>query len=58
MTIATCSLAFEGRRSIDDIALSEDLAGERVDMIPNTHESGRLSAHFGVVADMSARYSR
>ena len=58
MTIATCSLAFQGRRSIDHIAPSEDLAVERVDMIPNAHESGRLSDHFGVVADVSARYSR
>ena len=42
MTIATSGLAFLGRRSIDHIALSEDLAGESLDVISNIHDGGRV----------------
>ena len=55
MTIATSGLAFLGRRSIDHIALSEDLAVESLDVISNIHDGRRLSDHFGVVADVSAQ---
>ena len=55
MTIATRSLAFQGRKSIDHIALSGDLAVKRVDVISNIHEKRSLSDHFGVVADLSIR---
>ena len=58
MTIATSGLAFLGRRSIDHIALSEDLAGESLDVISNIHDGRKLSDHFGVVADVSARQLR
>ena len=58
MTIATSGLAFLGRRSIDHIALSEDLAGESLDVISNIHDGRKLSDHFGMVADVSARQLR
>ena len=55
MTIATSGLAFQGRRSIDHVALSEDLAAESLDGISNIHDKRKLSDHFGVVAGVSAR---
>ena len=55
MTIATCSLTFQSRKSIDHIAVSEKLAVERVDAISNVDEKRNLSDHFGVVADLSFR---
>ena len=58
MTIATSSLAFQGRSSIDHIALSADLEAESVEAISNVHDGGRLSDHLGVVADLSPRHSR
>ena len=56
MTITTSALAFQGRRSIDHITLSEDLTVESLGVISNIHEGRRLSDHFGVVADLSARH--
>ena len=53
MTIATSALAYEGRKSIDHIALSEDLAVESLDVISNIRDGPRLSDHFGVFADLS-----
>ena len=53
MTIVTSALAYQGRRSIDHIALSEDLAVESLDVISNLHEGRELTDHFGVVADLS-----
>ena len=55
MTIATSGLAFLERRSIDHIALSEELAVESLDVISNIHDGRKLSDHFGVVAGVSAR---
>lgn len=55
MTISTAGLTFQGRGSIDHIALSEDLTAESVDVISNIHDGGKLSDHFGVVASVSAR---
>ena len=55
MTIVTSELAFEGRKSIDQVVLSDDLAAESVDAISNDHDGSRLSDHFGVVVDVSAR---
>ena len=54
MTIATSALGFQGRRSIDHIALSEDLTAESLGVISNIHGESKLSDHFGVVADLSA----
>ena len=53
MTIATSSVAFRGRKSIDHIALSDDLAVDRTCVISNVDGERRLSDHFGVVADLS-----
>ena len=54
MTIATETLSFEGRRSIDHMALSDDLKAECVEAIGNFHEGRRLSDHFGIAASLSA----
>lgn len=56
MRIATAGLSFGGRRSIDHIALSADLAVSSLDVISNIHSGTELSDHFGVVADVSAEY--
>ncbi len=53
MTIATSDLAFQGRRSIDHIALSADLTAESVNVISNAHGERRLSDHFGVAVDVA-----
>jgi len=52
MTIATSDLALSQRKSIDHIALGEDLAAEGVGVISNIHEGGPLSDHFGVYAHL------
>ena len=53
MTIATSALGFQGRRSIDHIALSEDLTAGSIGVISNIHDGRKLSDHFGVVAELS-----
>ena len=53
MTIATAAVGLAGRRSIDHIAVSDDMAAEYIDVIGNVHENTRLSDHFGVVAALS-----
>ena len=55
MTIATSAVAFRGRKSIDHIALSDDLAVDRTGVISNVDGERRLSDHFGVVAELSVR---
>ena len=55
LLIATAGLGFQGRRTIDHIALSEDLAAESLGVISNVHQDDDLSDHFGVVADLSVR---
>ena len=55
LSIATAGLGFQGRRTIDHIALSQDLAAESLGVISNVHQYGDLSDHFGVVADLSVR---
>ena len=52
MRIATSELAFQGRRSIDHIALSEDLTVESVGVVSNIHNGRKLSDHYGVVAEV------
>ena len=54
MTIATAAIGFQGRRSIDHIALSEDLSAESIGVISNIHDGRKLSDHFGVVVEVSA----
>ena len=58
MTIVTAELAFGQRKTIDHIALSEDLVAESLEAISNIHESGNLSDHFGVYARLSNRPGR
>ena len=58
LRIVTADLAFQGRKSIDHIALSEDWAVDSVDAISNLHEGRKLSDHFGVAADVSVRPGR
>ena len=53
MTIATSALGFQGRRSIDHIALSEDLTVESLGVVSNIDGASKLSDHFGVVAGLS-----
>lgn len=53
LRIVTADLAFQGRKSIDHIALSADWAVDSVDAISNIHDGRKLSDHFGVAADVS-----
>ena len=52
MTIATSALSFQGRRSIDHIALSADWAVGSLAVISNIHEGRKLSDHFGAAAEL------
>ena len=54
LRIVTADLVFEGRKSIDHIALSADWAVDSVDAISNVHGERKLSDHFGVAADVSS----
>ena len=55
LSIATAGLGFQGRRTIDHIALSQDLAADSLGVISNVHQDGNLSDHFGVFAHLSVR---
>lgn len=55
MSIATSDVEFRGRRTIDHIALTHDLAVESLQVISNLHDGKRLTDHFGIVAEISAR---
>ena len=50
MTIATAGLGLHGRRTIDHVALSDDLSAESLGVLSNVRGESRLSDHFGVVA--------
>ena len=54
MNIVTSALAFQGRKCIDHIALSDDLAFTALGVISNILEGKKLSDHFGVAAGLSA----
>ena len=58
LEIVTGGLAFEGRGSIDHIALSGDLQVEALGAISNLHEGKRLSDHFGVFATVTVQLGR
>ncbi len=58
MSIATAALTFQGRGSIDHIAVSEDLAAGSIGAISNVHDGRRLSDHFGVAAEIFASRPR
>ena len=55
MTIATAGLGHRGKRTIDHIALGEELTAESLGVISNVHQGRKLSDHFGIVASLSAR---
>lgn len=54
LEVVTAGYAFQGRRSVDHIALTGDLQVEKLGAISNLHEGKRLSDHFGVFARVSA----
>ena len=56
MRVVTSELTFQGSRNIDHIALSGDWAVGSLEVISNFHGERKLSDHFGVVADLSARH--
>ena len=57
MTIVTSTLSFQGRRCIDHIAISDDLAIESLEVISNKDGDRELSdgCHFGVVVEVYAK---
>lgn len=55
LRIVTADLVFQGRKSIDHIALSADWAVDSLAAISNIHGERKLSDHFGVGADVSVR---
>lgn len=55
MTIATAALGFQGRRTIDHIAMTEDLTAESLSAISNIDGEKKLSDHFGIAATLSRR---
>ena len=54
MNIVTSGLGYRGRRSIDHVALSNDLSAEYLGVISNLDGERKLSNHFGVAAGLSA----
>ena len=55
LTIATSALGHRGRRSIDHIALSEELTAESLTVISNMDDGRTLSDHSGVAATLSVQ---
>lgn len=55
ITIATSAVGLTGRRSIDHIALGDDLTVECLGVIDNLDKGRRLSDHFGVYAYLSEK---
>ena len=55
MTIATAAFGFQGQRTIDHIALSDDLAVESLSVVSNVHGESDLSDHFGIAATVSGQ---
>ena len=53
LRIVTADLVFEGRKSIDHIALSSDWSVDSVAAISNIHGERKLSDHFGVAAEIT-----
>ena len=51
--IATSGLAFQGRGTIDHVALSDDLTVENSAIVSNMHEGRCLTDHFGVAVAVS-----
>ena len=53
MTIVTAAIGVNGRRTIDHIVLTEDMAVESLSTISNVHCERKLSDHFGIAATLS-----
>ena len=53
ITVATADLEFGGRKTIDHLAITGDLSADRLCTIDNITDDGKLSDHFGVVANLS-----
>ena len=53
MTIVTAAIGVNGRRTIDHIVLTEDMAVESLSTISNVHGERKLSDHFGIAATLS-----
>ena len=54
VSIVTSELEFQDRRTIDHVALSDDLTVESLAIVSNMHEARRLTDHFGVAVDSAA----
>ena len=52
VTLATSDLEYRGRRTIDHVALSADIAIASLDVISHIHGEQKLTDHFGVAADI------
>ena len=55
MSIATSVIGFRGRRTIDHVVLTEDMAAESLSVISNVHGKRKLSDHFGIAATLSVQ---
>ena len=55
ITIATSALGFDGRRVIDQIAISEDLSAQSLSLISRYCSDKSLTDHVGVCADLGAQ---
>ena len=58
LAIITSNLAYDGRKAIDHIALSNDLKCDSLGVISNIDGDRELSDHFGVFADITVRGAR
>lgn len=57
MSIVTAAIGFQGRRTIDHLVLTDDMAAESLSVISNVHGERKLSDHFGVAATLSIQLS-
>ena len=58
VSIFTSELEYQGRATIDHVALSDDLTVETLEAVSNMHERRRLTDHFGVAVEVSGRHLR
>lgn len=53
MSIVTAAIGVQGRRTIDHMVLTEDMAAESLSVISNIDGERKLSDHFGIAATLS-----
>lgn len=58
VSIVTSELDYQGRRTIDHVALSDDLTVETLAIVSNMHDGRRLTDHFGVAVEVSGGHCR